>query len=75
VAWVESADHSAQLEKDIALLHGRRKTNAEAYKALAVQSPVKRPPWELLDQEQKETLTLIWFAGFLAGHAIPDSSS
>ena len=47
----------------------------EAYKALAVQSPVERPPWELLDQEQKEALTLIWFAGFLAGRAVLDSSS
>ena len=42
-----------------------------AYKALAALSPAKRLPWELLDQGQKETLTLIWFAGFLAGRAVP----
>ena len=55
------------------LKQGATRSAEEAYKALAVQSPVKRPPWELLDQEQ--ALTLIWFAGFLAGRAVLDSSS
>jgi hypothetical protein len=57
------------------LKQGATRSAEEAYKALAVQSPVKRAPWEHLDQEQKEALTLIWFAGFLAGRAVPDSSS
>jgi hypothetical protein len=57
------------------LKQGASRSAEEAYKALAVQSPVERPPWELLDQEQKEALTLIWFAGFLAGRAVLDSSS
>ena len=57
------------------LKQGATRSAEEAYKALAVQSPVKRPPWDLLDQEQQETLTLIWFAGFLTGRAVPDSSS
>ena len=57
------------------LKQGASRSAEAAYKALAVQSPVERPPWELLDQEQKEALTLIWFAGFLAGRAVLDSSS
>ena len=37
----------------------------------SAENAYKRLPWELLDQGQKETLTLIWFAGFLAGRAVP----
>jgi hypothetical protein len=35
------------------LKQGASRSAEEAYKALAVQSPVERPPWELLDQGQK----------------------
>jgi hypothetical protein len=44
-----------------------------AYRALGATSPTKRPSWETLDQGQKDTLALIWFAGFLTGRAHPDS--
>jgi hypothetical protein len=46
------------------------------YRALGtISSPTKRPDWETLDQVQKETLALIWFAGFLAGRAQSNSPS
>jgi hypothetical protein len=40
-----------------------------AYKGLSAISLTKRPPWEALDQDQKNTFALMWFAGFLAGRA------
>jgi hypothetical protein len=45
------------------------------YRGLNAISPTKRPAWETLDQVQKETLALIWFAGFLAGRAQSNSPS
>ena len=46
-----------------------------AYRELDAISTTKRPPWETLDQAQQETLALIWFAGFIAGRAHPNSPS
>jgi hypothetical protein len=57
------------------LEQGATESAEKAYGALVALSPAKRPPWESLDQGQKETLTLIWFAGFLTVRSIPDSSS
>ena len=45
----------------------------KAYKALGGISPVERPAWETLEQIQKDTFALIWFAGFVTGRAQPDS--
>jgi len=47
----------------------------EAYRALGATSPTIRPSWETLDQSQKDTLALIWFAGFLTGRTQPNSLS
>jgi hypothetical protein len=38
-----------------------------AYRDLGAISLTRRPTWEALDQVQKDTFALMWFAGFLAG--------
>ena len=46
-----------------------------AYRDLGAISLKKRQTWEALDQVQKDTFALMWFAGFLAGRAQSNSSS
>jgi hypothetical protein len=40
-----------------------------AYRDLGAIALARRAPWEGLDQGEKDTFALIWFAGFLAGRA------
>jgi hypothetical protein len=47
----------------------------KAYRALGAISSTERPSWETLDQGQKDTLALMWFAGFLTGRTQPASLS
>ena len=38
-----------------------------AYRDLGAISLTRRPPWEALDQDQRNTFALMWFSSFFGG--------